>query len=233
VSRPLEKDRRTGQVCSRPGCPRRVPWGRDLYCSDRCAHLVAGMKYRARTKERTTMSGIQTILETAPTVHALHLVEETGRVCGPCRQCCVNPHRPGKPLGQPCPALRAEGCAIYEGRPQDCRAYQCLWLQGGLPAAYRPDLIGGLTVHLRLWDRQPAAVLMAPRPALYDLDEGKEILARVEQQVGLVCIVLDGQRMLWRGLPERVEEASLVASVGGGQPRPNHRLLVLPVRSAG
>ena len=48
------------------------------------------------------------------------------------------------------------GCGIYEKRPQICRAYQCLWRQGGLEDDERPDATGGIVdiesagIHLRL-----------------------------------------------------------------------------------
>ena len=51
MSRPPEEERREGDRCSRLGCPCRVPDGRDLYCSDRCAHCAAQRRYRARQEE--------------------------------------------------------------------------------------------------------------------------------------------------------------------------------------
>jgi hypothetical protein len=36
------------------------------------------------------------------------------------------------------------GCGIYHDRPQICRAYQCLWRQGGLEDDERPDETGGI-----------------------------------------------------------------------------------------
>ena len=50
-----------------------------------------------------------------------------------------------KPAGQDCPHQRGvEGCGIYQTRPPICRGYQCLWLQGGLEDAERPDRTGGI-----------------------------------------------------------------------------------------
>jgi hypothetical protein len=35
-----------------------------------------------------------------------------------------------KPLGEWCPHCRpSEGCAIYAGRPQECRGFVCGWLR--------------------------------------------------------------------------------------------------------
>ena len=54
------------------------------------------------------------------------------------------------------------GCAIYQDRPHICRAYQCLWRQGGLEDDERPDATGGIVdlesvgIGLRLGIRMPS-----------------------------------------------------------------------------
>jgi hypothetical protein len=51
----------------------------------------------------------------------------------------------GKPGGTACPKLRAAGgCSIHATRPGICRAYRCLWLQGGLEEEDRPDRLGAV-----------------------------------------------------------------------------------------
>jgi hypothetical protein len=46
----------------------------------------------------------------------------------------------GKPVGQWCPHCEINrGCTIYSTRPQECAAFECLWLQGLLPEQDRPD----------------------------------------------------------------------------------------------
>lgn len=90
------------------------------------------------------------------------------RTCGDCEACCyalgvteeefgkgamVAPefthcqHQLGKATDGVC-----SGCAIYEDRPQSCRAFRCAWLDGfsfgSLPERFlRPDLFGAI-----LWD---------------------------------------------------------------------------------
>ncbi len=47
--------------------------------------------------------------------------------------------------GVACAALAPSGgCGIYAKRPQICRAYQCLWLQGKLDLDDRPDQLGAV-----------------------------------------------------------------------------------------
>jgi hypothetical protein len=46
--------------------------------------------------------------------------------------------------GISCAALGARGCTIHERRPNICRAYQCLWLQGKLDEEDRPDRLGAV-----------------------------------------------------------------------------------------
>jgi hypothetical protein len=38
----------------------------------------------------------------------------------------------GKPPGKRCSHQCSEGCDIYPSRPDDCRAFECLWLQGSI-----------------------------------------------------------------------------------------------------
>lgn len=57
MSRPRLEDRREGQKCARTGCPRRVPGGRDLYCSDRCMHVACQRAWRERQKVREEEGG--------------------------------------------------------------------------------------------------------------------------------------------------------------------------------
>ena len=67
------------------------------------------------------------------------------RRCGGCTACCegwllstVVAMEPGKP----CRHNRAEGCAIYDTRPENpCRTFSCAWLSDDLsyPEFMRPD----------------------------------------------------------------------------------------------
>jgi hypothetical protein len=64
--------------------------------------------------------------------------------------------------GVSCAALGARGCTIYARRPAICRAYQCLWLQGQLELADRPDRLGAVLDLVR----EAAGPLLAIREAV-------------------------------------------------------------------
>jgi Fe-S-cluster containining protein len=73
------------------------------------------------------------------------------RSCGTCSLCCtvLRVDELEKRAGEDCVHQCADdthgtGCGIYETRPEICRAYQCLWRQGGLEEDERPDATGGI-----------------------------------------------------------------------------------------
>lgn len=49
----------------------------------------------------------------------------------------------GKARNERCELLRRSAlghrCGVYNDRPQACRAFQCLWLQGAVPKSLKPD----------------------------------------------------------------------------------------------
>ena len=63
--------------------------------------------------------------------------------CGGCTLCCVLP--PVGEMDKP-PNFRCKhacsGCDIYETRPNECRAFECLWRFGKLHDRMRPDRCG-------------------------------------------------------------------------------------------
>ncbi len=69
------------------------------------------------------------------------------RSCGTCSLCCsvLRVDELSKRAGDDCRHQQGErGCGIYTDRPTICRAYQCLWRQGGLEEDERPDETGGI-----------------------------------------------------------------------------------------
>lgn len=59
--------------------------------------------------------------------------------CGDCGLCCkiMGVEALAKPAGRWCVHFRrGRGCGVYEDRPGDCRAFNCLWL---LTEALGPD----------------------------------------------------------------------------------------------
>jgi hypothetical protein len=103
--------------------------------------------------------------------------QEPARSCGDCTLCCtvlrVDALR--KLGGVSCAALGARGCTIYARRPHICRAYQCLWLQGELELADRPDRLGAVLdlVH------EGAATLLAIREAVPGATDANPRLAAI------------------------------------------------------
>jgi hypothetical protein len=96
------------------------------------------------------------------------------RACGPCSLCCVvlRVDEIGKPGGTPCPELSpGGGCGIHATRPGICRAYRCLWLQGGLEEEDRPDRLGavldvvpvGETLRLEIREAERGRFAASPR----------------------------------------------------------------------
>lgn len=66
------------------------------------------------------------------------------RSCDGCAACCHALHIEdlNKPTFEDCKHQCAAGCGNYDQRPGPCRDYQCLWLQGHLAQADRPDRLG-------------------------------------------------------------------------------------------
>jgi len=66
------------------------------------------------------------------------------RSCGTCTMCCKLPAAPeplNKPAGVWCQHCdKAQGCRIYDERPQGCRDFMCLWkVMPDFPEDLRPD----------------------------------------------------------------------------------------------
>ncbi|MEZ4332255.1 MAG: hypothetical protein R3F35_10905 [Myxococcota bacterium] len=102
------------------------------------------------------------------------------RRCGSCSLCCtvLRVDALAKPAGRDCVHQRAiGGCAIHAERPPICRAYHCLWLQGGLEDDERPDRTGGVVdlettgVGLRLAVREARPGAFDASPALQAIAE--------------------------------------------------------------
>lgn len=63
------------------------------------------------------------------------------RLCGECRACCTILRVPDVPTEaqERCQHECATGCSVYMVRPQPCRDFECLWLQGWGTRDQRPD----------------------------------------------------------------------------------------------
>ncbi len=70
-----------------------------------------------------------------------------GRECGACTACCfeitIDDPTLAKPPRTLCTHCTAQGCAIYETRPADCRSWYCAWRRmADLPDHLNPDRSG-------------------------------------------------------------------------------------------
>jgi hypothetical protein len=66
------------------------------------------------------------------------------RECGDCTACCtvLGVHELKKAPSTPCCHECATGCSTYESRPESCREFRCVWLDGAFEEHLRPDKLG-------------------------------------------------------------------------------------------
>jgi hypothetical protein len=67
------------------------------------------------------------------------------RSCGGCNACCSELEITAleKPAGVLCSSWRTgSGCSVYATRPDACRSFRCLWLDGMFDKRTRPDKSG-------------------------------------------------------------------------------------------
>jgi Fe-S-cluster containining protein len=119
------------------------------------------------------------------------------RACGPCSLCCtlLRVDELAKLGGVPCVHQQvAGGCAIHPRRPAICRAYRCLWLQGGLDEGDRPDRLGAV---LDLASRAgfPELVVHEAEPGAFERSARlREIAERY--RAGMPVRILDSHAVL-------------------------------------
>ena len=69
--------------------------------------------------------------------------------CGTCTSCCtlLEVTEVGTSVNEWCKHCEAgKGCTIYDSRPQMCRSFSCVWLQGHLDDEWYPEK-SGMVVH--------------------------------------------------------------------------------------
>lgn len=148
------------------------------------------------------------------------------RRCGTCSACCsvlrVDALR--KPAGRDCEHQRAGGgCSIHAQRPSICRAYHCLWLQGGLEDDERPDRTGGVVdleavgaeVRLSIREIRPGA--LEASPALRAIAERyrSQMPVRVTDTADLANPDRPFRVLLAEGVEQRVEGERVEIFVAG------------------
>lgn len=133
------------------------------------------------------------------------------RKCGPCQACCYTTrvHEPAAGIVKDphvrCGHQGPRGCAIYDARPSGCRAYTCLWLNGGLAADNdRPDVLG-IVVEL---DRKLPTVAMVSEvwPGARKSPRAQGVIASLLAQLRGVVIFVKGETPIDLGVIPSAEE---------------------------
>ncbi len=110
------------------------------------------------------------------------------RTCGSCTACCHSLviEELAKPAFSRCAHDGGGSCATYATRPQSCRDFRCLWLDGHLEEQDRPDRLGVIFttthdeqvgVHPLIVEARPnGADAQAVRDAIQRLTEKSPVL---------------------------------------------------------
>lgn len=153
------------------------------------------------------------------------------RPCGACSMCCTTLaiESLGKPAGVRCTHLgkHGEGCTIYDTRPSECSAFECVWLQALtregenerarlMPRTTRPDRChvlltaappGGLArIVMHVNPKHPQAHLVG------DIGRFRSMLERH----GIRIVTVIGERRIFSGMlpqwaAEKVAERAAAA----------------------
>jgi hypothetical protein len=143
------------------------------------------------------------------------------RTCGTCTLCCkaTAVFELRKPTGEWCAHCTAatgaagKGCGVYETRPYECRAFECLWLQGLLPERDRPD-----DLHAVLYAQATAD---PDRPLVVVAEAYPGAAARNPRLATLLAGILR------RGHPVDVRNAEYI-----DRHRPGHPVRRIPINAA-
>jgi hypothetical protein len=90
------------------------------------------------------------VIHTGNKMKILEILDYAGdgtpdRQCGGCTACCttMGVGEISKPAFVKCKHACAQGCSIYEDRPESCAVWACLWRRGlVMPEDMRPDKLG-------------------------------------------------------------------------------------------
>jgi hypothetical protein len=131
-----------------------------------------------------------------------------GRVCGACSLCCtlLRVDVLAKLGGTPCRHQQIgnpEGaCGIHERRPEICRGYRCLWLNGSLEDADRPDRLGAV-LSLTTEGEAPSLFVHEARRGAFDASPRLQEIANVWRE-SLPVRITDSESVMDPDRPQRV-----------------------------
>lgn len=116
----------------------------------------------------------------------------TNRKCGPCSACCKTLGVPElkKEAGEEC-EHRCNGwkaCKIYDDRPEMCRAFECMWIQGFFANKDRPNDIGIIVQGCEIPDVGPALTVHEIRQGASRTGRAAALIAK--QARGLPVVIV-------------------------------------------
>lgn len=128
------------------------------------------------------------------------------RKCGDCTACCtlLGVSSLNKPKNTKCEHQCKKGCAIYDKRPEGCRAFECLWLRGAFGPLDRPDKLGivfsttnpDVPIDTPVGQFPQGLVAMEMFEGAAKTKKGQKILARTRHVPVIVVPPNDGPRQL-------------------------------------
>jgi uncharacterized protein len=131
------------------------------------------------------------------------------RSCGKCDACCEALGVPelDKAFQTPCQHSQKPGCRIYANRPESCRLYECLWLQGAFEPEDRPDK-SGIVVDVSAENGilGPAGEVIVAREAFdgaYNKAEAQALMRQMPPTFSVYVVLRDGRRIVISAKPVR------------------------------
>ena len=118
--------------------------------------------------------------------------------CGECTECCFALAIKEMPKDEyvECRHVCADGCGVYDKRPQPCRDYECSWLREESPLItgeqWRPDNCGLIFNY----NRSPAGPIMQVWETRRGSLEGEQGAALIKQLAAKIpiCVMEKGKR---------------------------------------
>jgi len=122
---------------------------------------------------------------------------------GSCTACCVTRDVPEleKPPGMRCDHQTPNGCAIYETRPDSCREFACLWLDGWGAAADSPLRLGVVLTFPRSPQGDAMYHAHEAQPGALSRPVTRERLDDLKADVGLLEVTLGQKQSIGGALP--------------------------------
>lgn len=101
-----------------------------------------------------------------------------------------------KPNRRACDHVCARGCSIHSERPDECRAFHCLWLRGAIEGgdATRPDALGVMFDQFVLrQDQQTHTLAFELWTGALDSPEARAVVGELAQQHKISLSYRDGR----------------------------------------